>query len=407
MAKSYISTYSYECEIAFNDKDGGSTEILKDCVKYILIDHDFKKRIMPVIYLKLNITEALYNKMVPQQGLGKIYLNIYRTRKTGSTSSAAKKVIYDAFEYYMTDDPNAHKTLDTEASSIDNGTSYRTCYIGLIKSELYKQNKKNFEGVFKDTNIMSLVQNATNGMKMVIQPFVNNTELKSFTCPAVLSVGQFISYLNSQYSFYNGAYIYYMDFDKTYLRSNDGSYIDAQDDDLRYIAIDVRDLSNHNSFVSGQIADDAQDAYVIYISASDAQISVDRVTSELTGTVSAVSSSTGEIINATQVDTSAITNIASDIEANAIITSIDPNAASNAATRISENTNTLVITKADMDARIFTPNKQYLLCNYEDNAKYCGVYYLVEKKEVYLRTGAQLTCQMTITLKKCAEFNTK
>ena len=57
-----------------------------------------------------------------------------------------------------------------------------------------------------------------------------------------------------------------------------------------------------------------------------------------------------------------------------------------------------------MDSRVFTLNKQYLLSNYEDNPKYCGVYYMTKKEEIYLRTGDQMTCQMTITLRKCADF---
>ena len=63
-----------------------------------------------------------------------------------------------------------------------------------------------------------------------------------------------------------------------------------------------------------------------------------------------------------------------------------------------------MITKVDMDSRVFTPNKQYLLCNYEDNPKYCGIYYMVDKKEIYLRNGNQMSCQMTITFKKSADF---
>ena len=57
-----------------------------------------------------------------------------------------------------------------------------------------------------------------------------------------------------------------------------------------------------------------------------------------------------------------------------------------------------------MDTRIFTPNKQYMLSYYNDNPGYCGLYYLVSKTEVYLMSGTDLKSQMTIMLKKCADF---
>ncbi len=401
MAKSFITTFTYDCEVSFNNAETNTaTEILKECVKYLLIEHDYAKRVMPVIYLKVNLTPSLYNTMVPQQGKSKIFLNLTRTRKQGSTSSCAKSVIRDEFEYYMTDDPNSYKEMDTIGEK--DGSAYKLCYIGLIKSDLTQKNKKSFEGIYKNTNMVSLVQEATKDMDIIIQPFVNNTNITNFACPSVSTIGQFLQYLNQQYSFYSGSYIYYLDFDKTYLRSNDGAYIDAKDGDHKYVAFDIRDMTNYNSLSSGMVDDESQDAYVIFIESNNAQVSIDRVTSELNGQITNVSN--GSVQETTAVDTSAITSIETNISANTIITTTDPNGASNVATQIAENSDTLIVTKADMDARVFSPNKQYMLSYYEDNPSYCGIYYLVKKQEIYLRNGDQMSCQMTITMKKSADF---
>ena len=373
MGKSFVSTFLYDCELHFNDKDGKSTEIIKEAIKYILISHDYKNKIMPVIYLKVNLTPSLYNKMVPQQGVGKIILTLSRIRDSGSTSSIAKHVVNGEFDYYMTDDPNAYKALD-EVAEANGNIAYKTCTIGLIKSDIISKNQRSFEGVYKNTNTLSLIQSATSNMNIIIQPFTNNTDIETFTCPAVTSVGQFINYVNSKYSFYSGNYIYYIDFDKTYLRSNDGSYIDMKDNDFRYIAF-------------------------------DAKVNTDRVTSDLNSIITSIDTSQGgETTDVSIIDTSAITNITGNTNAATIINSTDPNAATNAATIVSENANSLTITKADMNSKVFTPNKQYMLSYYHDNPSYCGLYYLVEKTEIYLLTGTDLKCQMTITLKKCADF---
>lgn len=401
MGKAFITTFTYECEIAFNSVDGTSTEILKDAIKYIIVEHDYRKAIMPTMYMKINVIPSVYNKMVPEQGKSKIYLKIYRTRHKGSTSSAPKKVIYDEFDYFMTDDPSGYKKLDTIGE--EKGTAFKECFIGLIKLDLQKQNQRSFEGVYKNTNMASLVHNATSHMRMVMQPFVNNKTFSSFVCPTISTVGQFLSYLNSKKSFYNGSYTYFMDLDKTYLRSNDGSYIDAKDGDHKYIAFDIRDLTTRQALMTGMVEDVEQDAYIIYVPAQDAQITVDRVTSSLIGEVNAVDMKDGSFNQTANINTQYITNIGTAGSSLMHITE-DPKGASNMATRVSENSSTLIITKVDMDSRVFTPNKQYLLCNYEDNPKYCGVYYMVGKKEIYLRNGNQMSCQMTITLKKCADF---
>ena len=402
MAKAFVTTYIYDCELFFNSIDGTSTEILKDTIKYIIVEHDYRKAIMPVMYMKVNLVPSVYNKMVPEQGKSKLYLKLYRTRRKGSTSATAKKVIYDEFDYFMTDDPSGYKKLDTIGE--EKGIAYKECFIGIIKLDLQKQNQRSFESVYKNTNMVSLVQNATSHMKMIIQPFANNEYFNYLVCPPVNTVGQFLAYLNTRKSFYNGSYTYYMDFDKTYLRSNDGSYIDAKDGDYKYIAFDIRDLTANQALTNGMVEDPNQDAYIIYVAARDAQINVDRITSSLVSDIQAVDTKDGSTLQTAVVNTSYNTNIGTS-GANVTHVSVDPNAATNMSTRIAENSNTMIITKVDMDSRVFTPNKQYLLCNYEDNPKYCGIYYMVSKKEIYLRNGAQMTCQMTITFKKCADFS--
>ena len=401
MSKAYITTFSYDCEVAFNSTDGRQIPILKESISCIISESDYQKKIMPIMYMKLRLLPSVYNLMVPQQGKGKIYLKLYRIRNKGATSSAPKKVIYDEFDYYMTDDPNAYKKLDTRGE--ERGSAYKECFIGLIKIDLQRKNQKTFEGIFKNTDALTLVQAATSEMKMVIQPFDHNKKYKNFVCPTISSVAQFVAYLNQNDSFYKGSYMYFMDNDKTYLRSNDGSYIDARDGDLQYVAFDVRDLTARSALATGMVEDVGQDSYIIYVPGTDAQIIIDRVTSNFVGKVNTVSPVDGAKLQVARINTSRITNIGT-AGSTIINVSDDSNASSHIATKIAETSDTMIVTKIDMDARVFTPNKQYLLCNYEDNPKYCGVYYLTNKKEIYLRNGTHMNCQITLTLKKCADF---
>ena len=395
----YQASFKYNCEVSFN-YDNTAIRILPECIKYIIIDYDYKNTIMPIIYIKASLPAKTYNKMVPAQGgKGKLYFKLYRTKKN-VTSASPKSIIYDEFDYFMPDDPNTFKELD-ELEGTD-GVVYKDCTIGLLKTELTRQNQKVFEGIYKATNTASLVQSATSHMKMVMQPFINNVNIDSLSCPTVGSVGQFINYINSQYSFYNGSYTYFMDFDKTYLRSNDGSYLDAKDGDYKYIAFDIRNMSQYQAQTTGIVDDYAQDAYIIYVDASDAHIEIDRGGSELNSNVITVDSNgTSESV---QIDTSAITSIQTNLSGANVIKSDDPNAAAVAAGTLGESSGSLIVTKIDMDTKIFTPNKQYLLSNYEDNPAYCGIYYMIYRKEIYLRTGTDLTNQTTIGMKKVSDF---
>ena len=106
----YQASFKYDCELSFN-YNGKSKDIMKECVKYIIIDYDYKNKIMPIIYIKASLPAEIYNAMVPLQGKGKLYFKLYRT-KQNVTSAHPKAVIYDEFEYYMPDDPNSFKELD-------------------------------------------------------------------------------------------------------------------------------------------------------------------------------------------------------------------------------------------------------------------------------------------------------
>ena len=78
--KAYICTFTYDADLEFHSSDGNSYEFLPEMISYILVEHDFEKRVMPYMYMKLKILPSIYNKMVPDQGQGKMYIKLYRNR---------------------------------------------------------------------------------------------------------------------------------------------------------------------------------------------------------------------------------------------------------------------------------------------------------------------------------------
>ena len=393
---SYQASYKYECELSLN-YDNEHTEIMKEFVRYIIVQYDYKNRAMPIIYIRLALPPSIYNKMVPLQQKAKIYLKIYRFNSNG-TSYLPKDYIYDEFDYYMTENPNSYKKLDYAGEEY--GGSYKVCTIGLLKTSLITQNRKYFEGIYKNTNSISLVKMAMSEMpNAIIEPFTNNADIQNISIPPITTIGQFVAYVNSQYNFYNGPYTYFMDFDKTYLISNDGNYIDTKDGSYQYVAFDIRDFTSNKIKMPGMVIDDAQKSYIVYIDGADVTITSDKVNSRLSSNVSAINSE-GDI-QTVKIDTSELTNVDYNSDAEAVIRTDDKNGALFVSSMIEKSSGAIYLQKADIDSRIIVPNKQFLLANYEDNPKYCGKYYLVSKEEIYARTGENLKGIINIGLKKC------
>lgn len=394
---SYQASYKYECELSLNYKNN-ETKILKEYVRYIITQYDYKNRAMPIIYIRLSLPASIYNKMVPLQQKAKIYLKVYRFN-AGGTSYIPKSCIYDEFDYYMSEDPNSFKKLDEVGEEY--GGSYRVCTIGLLKTSLINQNKRKFEGIYKDTNPASLVKMATSNIEnMVIEPFNNNPDIKNINVPPITTIGQFLSFINAQYNFYNGPYTYFMDFDRTYLMSNEGNYIDMKDGTYQFVAIDIRDRTSDNTKMQGMVIDDAQKSYIIYVDGSDVTISSNKVAPQLSSNITAVDIEGNT--NTVKIDTSELTNVEYSDESESVVRSDDNKLALAISSLIEKSSGAIYIQKTDIDSRVLTPNKQYLLANYEDNPKYCGKYYLISKEEIYVRTGENLKCIINLGIKKCS-----
>lgn len=425
----YTSGYTYQLTYMSSDKATKPIPLMNETVQYIYISHDYSNAIMPIIYIKIRVTPKIYNLLVPDQGKGKLILEIHRikdyiepNKNDGTLKLMQPKPVIgpdcSEFDYFMTDNPDTFKKME---SIHDNDTlAYRECLIGLIKLKFQTYNRnKYFEGIYKDVTSASLIKYALSGLSnVVIQPFNHNTTFNQFVCPTVTSRGQFISYVNSKSAFYRGSYMYYMDFNRTYLLANDGVYVDAKDGDpgksISFHVLDTLDTFDQNSSKLGTglveyVTDNKESGYIVYMYGNSMAISIDRVTSSLVGNIEKITTDSGQI-QSSQVNTSNITNI-QNTEQKLMYISQDPNGADNLSKRITEATITIGITQNDLDTTIFTPNKQYNLAFYlvpkgdpkYEGDKYIGHYYMIKKDEYYIRREDKLRCVLNATFRKCIE----
>ncbi len=394
------SRYQYSAEMSYISSDSNKEYIILGAsIEYIMASYDYEKAMMPVLCMKVKLDAAIYSKMVTDQDKGKVYLNLKKINVNG-TSSVYKSYINDQFDYVMTDNPNTTSQMDGLVTG--QGQSYHQCIIGLIKKQLIQNNQKQFNGIFKNTTMSSLVLDATSHMKILIEPFKYNTPIETLNVPATPSVMKYLAYLNSRYNFYGDQYMFFMDFDMAYLKSNSGKYIDSKDGQHPYIAIDIRDMTDYKSNTTGIVIDDKQKAYIIYIDSSEAKIYPDRVTPQVAGNIANIDK---EIQSSTvKINTSDIVNTQSDSNSVMYVDSSDPNYAEYVANTLQNNAVTIVFNKTEMDCSIFTPNKEYLVSNYVNNSQYTGRYYLSFKKELFQNNGLNFTCASNIGLKMVVHY---
>lgn len=404
--KKDMKSYIYDCEISYNPSDKNeSIELRREFVKYILVSSDYLNTIMPVIYIKITLSHEIYKQMIYDQGgKGKIYLNVYKHNDdTNQISTVSNASIYGEFDYYMADDPEYDKKLIIKNEE-KNNISFRQCILGLTKLE-YQQINRNvrFEGIYKNTTTMSLIKMATSKIpKIVIQPFEKNLQFGTFVCPPIPSIAQFIDYINRKASFYKGQVMYFMDFDKTYLRSCDGEYIETKDDDdIQQIIFRSIPIDDDINLLRRIKKDPDNKSYIIYVAGSEINITLNRASSSLINNIDSINTKNGSTLNS-KLNTENITNADPKIGGNLTVVSSDINGAQNITEILSESTVSLSVSKVGVDSLIFKPNKEYILDNYDKNPIYNGRYYLVKKDELYMRTGSNIVYQVAMTLNKCS-----
>lgn len=84
----------------------------------------------------------------------------------------------------------------------------------------------------------------------------------------------------------------------------------------------------------------------------------------------------------------------------------NPNEIKNVKTELENMTNKLSLNKYDLDPSVFTPNKRYIVKNYDAHNDKDGVFILNKKTEIYVREDDTFTCNVMLDLCKVAEDST-
>lgn len=380
--------YNATAELAF-EYNGQRTNIEQEKIAYILVEHDYDKQTLPIIYISLSANDVLYNNILNYKDSAKFYLKLSKTNKNSSVA-ITQDTLEGSFNYVTSStNPNFREDLSKSDNTILD-SSFRRIMVGLVSIELTNSLRKSFNGVMKNIDQKTLLGKAIEGTNCVIENPTYNEQFDSIAIPPITSRFKFIEYIFSKNNFYDTNFRYFMDFKRSYLLSKCGNYIDAGDGDLSTVIIDVKEVTANEAYYDGM--EIKSGAYYIYINPSESNVTLNQSTEKVANQIVSVDE-TAEMqklnltINTTEGSTDKQLYIRTD----------------NAALYKNEleiDSIFLEVLKHNVDGTHFTPNKIIMVKNYGDYQKYDGKYIISSKKEFYKCTAGEFYLSTTLKLRK-------
>ena len=388
---STILSYKADCAATLVTVNGKEYPFNNAYIKSISTDYDYKNRIMPIVYMILDVDEVLYNTILDNATDGTITLRCVNYDFNSGTGFK-KEIINDSFIYFVPTKYNY--SMDLEDPNIDSSMYYEHIVLGLIKSTQIYVNKQSFNGVFTETDTEKMLAKFTNGLpNLMMDELEIKTDYPELLLPPQETRSNAIDYLFNLNPFYKTSYIFFMDFKKTYLLNTSGQ---ARNISKSTILFQVENVDEKSAYYTGFSKDLENGTYVIYINQANANVSLNTTTDKLYNQF--VSTYTDEV---TTVDSNIITyskdtsNRQEFTKANEMSTEIRKQLLDNTAV-------VLNLSKMNMDSTLITPDKCFQV-NYSKYSSYNGKYLLLYKKELFIRTGDNFDTTCIIGLQRIAD----
>ena len=394
-----IYRYSISLKYSLNGK---VYDIIDECIKSIVIDSDYDKLNMPMIFITLDIYQSMVNRMILNQHSGTFIMDLKKCVANSDMPDLYNDYINDKFVYFITGDVDQRvdmATGNTEENTVED--KHITVSLGLLSMDHVNKNKKVASGVI-DGKLSSIMYYITSHLPIVIEPPKNNVSLTNKILPPLDSVAKMLKYLNSISVFYPTAYRFFIDFDRSYLLSSSGRALKAAGDNITSVVITIYHKHKMDSAVQGMITNRQQSIYEMYVSSADCELS-DNSLAEMSFSKISGTSTNGTVVNKT-ISAATSSNIISKSKP-VRISNGNNGIVDNMVSDIDTSAIQLLVQKIDVDGSIFTMNKEYII-RAEDaysTEKYNGRYLLIRKRELLIRQDETLTSNLILLFRKVPE----
>lgn len=362
------------------------------------IDYDYEKKNMPTLLIRVGIDKSIIDHMIANKD-NTIILSITKFKESNGIH-IRKPVIKSEFFYFL--DNNMSFTDDIDYGNKENKENkdiYKIISLGLIQKDIVLNNKTLINTVYKDTHLLDIICDVFKEKNLVVEPFVNNDDIKSLIVPPMETVSKFLMYLDDRYTFYNTPYRFFYDFNKTYLLSSSGRGVPVKNEKYNSIFIYVDNTITDKSKFDGMKEDSELKAYMINVDAAAINISVDKATTI----------SYNQIIGINSEGEYQSVNINSNLDGDRYkVTRLSNerfDVLDNLKNELESNNIVINIIKGELDSTVFTLNKEYYIKNYDKLADKNGKFLLSAKKEIYIKESEYFNMTTIFTLKKCPSTN--
>ena len=399
MIKSSLQVqYKYMVEMIYlNIKKNKSIEIKTECIKSMVIDHNYEDNCMPIIYTTMKLDKALVDDMIINVNTNLMIVAVYKFNDITDTKEPIE-VFRDKFTYFIPDDVNKNLHMDYNDATEEEhlGNTYTEVIMGLMSINMINLNKRNIELNVSNNSIFDCVKYCTSNMKnLIIEPFGFDNTYDRIIMPAQNSVNNALKFLNNYRVFYRTPYRYYQDFNYTYIISSSGKAIPKDNELYSSILVDFRDIGDTESLEMGTTINKNAKTYEVPVNYVFSNVFDNSVVNKSISKIKSVSNN--------GVNTKLLTNIAD--YSNEKITTVrmnndNDNMLYNLEYQKNNNNVFIYFNKNDLDTDLFTINKRITVHNINRYQHYDGDYLLSRKRECYIREDKTFIMASMINLKR-------
>lgn len=392
--------FKYRIVLRYITSNNVNIEIDSLQLQYILIDKDFDRLNMPVISIFGSIEKNILDDMIKNINNNIVTLGIYKYDATNQNDNITEKYFHDRFIYILKEDLSKTAKLDNP-NGIDSTTGnrqYREVNLWLIQQDAVNNNRQTINGVYHNASMNSLILQSSNYLgKVLLEPIKYDTKYDQVIVPPIDSISNYIKYLNDNLGvFYDTPYRFFIDFDATYIISSSGNAVRARNQYIYTIVINIKQIDNTTSEEAGAYVDLKAGKYTIAIDTSKVEYNKNNVSNKLVNKVTVINAR-GDVFQQELPDNQAkITNTINQIMN---VSNNDTNVVNAISHNIESGNVTLSLVKNDLDASLFTINKEYIIKDplHED---YNGRYILTQSKQLFIKQNENFIMSTILVFRK-------
>lgn len=396
--------YNYRIVLKYMTTTNVEVEIDSSQLQYILIDKDFDGCNMPVISVFGSIEKNILDDMIINMNNNIITLGIYKYDATNQNDNITDKYIQDRFIYILNEDVSKTSKLDNPngIDSKQGNRQYKEVNLWLLPQDSVNNNRQVINGVYHNATTNSLILQISNYLgKTLLEPIQYDTKYDQVIIPPIDSLSNYIRFLNDNLGvFYDTPYRFFIDFDSTYIVSSSGNPIRAKNQYIYTIVIDIKEIDPlDTSEEQGAYVDLKNGKCTIGISTANVEYTKNHVTNKLVNKVTVINSK-GDVFEQTLADNQAkITNTINQVMN---ISNNDKNVINAISNSIESSNITLSIVKNDLDASLFTINKEYIIRD-PLHEEYNGRYILTHSKQLFIKQNGNFIMSTVLSFRKTAK----